>query len=632
MEAKALRNPFSGKYWDRFGDLVSRIQLGTHHGLAYVLGTLVFIVLLQFPLDGLNGILFDGLSRLFAPRANDPQIALVGFDDSSSLRYSRELRIPAAEIEALFSFLVQAQPKYILLLSSFGASNYSQSELQQLSRAFAKLPTTHVGYIDDESLGRPQPTNLGLFGRYLPGFISRDTFSYGADSVTRRVMVQVEGIPTVYAKIACEIRGLPVNEQCWSTPRYERIGESVQTYIKWKAPNEPYPIYSSALLAEHKLDPALFKNKIVLIGSTLSSHRVVDFILTPFSRDHLRTPALEGAAQGLSTLIHDDGIRKTPREVNWALALFTTLLSVTLSLFFSPGRAMVLVLAQSVLLLAIGSALLFVQGLWINLAHPIILAFSGYYLVIPFRLVDEYRKRWHYQEQTELLAELEKMKSNFLSLVSHDFKTPIARIQGSAELMLSDGKSLSERQNTSLRAILKTTDEMTEFVEALLDITRIENNRMPLMMMTKDINSVVREIVEIKTAYAQEKEIEIQLQLEPIFAFKFDSKLIRRVLSNLIENAIKYSGPRTVVTISSEEAHDKVRISVADQGVGIAPEDLQKVFMKFFRCESDNTKAVKGTGLGLYLAQYFIELHHGTIELKSDLGRGSTFTVVLPVT
>ncbi len=632
MEAKALHRPFTGQISARLSEWWGQLQLRGTHGLAYLLGLLVYLFLLQFPLDGLNGILFDGLARAFAPRAVNPNIALIAYDDPSSLRYARELRIPSAEIDRLFTFLAKVNPKYVILLSSFGASNYSEAELGELSRAFAKVPNTHVGYVDDESLGRTQPASLGLFGKYLPGFISRDTFSYGADSVTRRVMLQVEGIPSIYAKVACEMRGLPVNESCWTGRNFERIGESVQTYIRWRSPSEPYPTYSSGSVAEGRWDPSHFRNKIVIIGSTLSSKRTYDFILTPFSREQLKTPAIEGAAQGLATLISNEGLLKASKLMNWAIAIFVVILSVTFSLYFSPGRAMFFVFVQSLFLLMAGGLLIYGFCYWVDLAHPLILAFSGFYIVIPFRLVDEYQKRWHYQEQTELLAELEKMKSNFLSLISHDFKTPIARIQGSAELMLSDTKGLSERQSKAARSILKTSDEMTEFVEALLDITRIENNRVPLDKVTKDINSLVRDIIEQKQAYAQEKNIEIELRLEPIFAIKIDAKLVRRVLSNLVENAIKYSPSGSTVTIASEESDDWVRVSVSDEGPGIALEDQGKVFMKFYRCENDATKSVKGTGLGLYLARYFIELHDGAIDLKSEIGKGSTFSVVLPVT
>ncbi len=631
MEAKALNSPFSGDLFARLSAWWAKVQLRGTHGLAYFLGLLVYILLLQFPLDGLNGIIFDGLARVFAPRSINPNIALIAYDDPSSLRYQRELRIPSAEIDRLFTFLSTVNPKYVVLLSSFGASNYSEAELGELSRAFAKVPNTHVGYVDDESLGRTQPASLGLFGKYLPGFISRDTFSYGADSVTRRVMLQVEGIPSVYAKIACEMRGMPTNEQCWSGKSIERIGESVQTYIKWRNPKASYPIYSSGSVADGRWDPTHFKDKIVIIGSTLSSKRTFDFILTPFSREDLKTPAIEGAAQGLATLIGNEGLRKASKPTNWILAILVIFLSVTFSLYFSPGRAMTFVVVQSLFLIVAGGLLIYGFGLWVDLAHPLILAFSGFYIVIPFRLVDEYQKRWHYQEQTELLAELEKMKSNFLSLISHDFKTPIARIQGSAELMLSDAKGLSERQHKAARSILKTSDEMTEFVEALLDITRIENNRVPLNRESRDINSVVRDIIEQKNAFAQEQGIEIQMRLEPLFAIKIDTKLIRRVISNLLENAIKYSPPGSTVTVSSDESDDYVRISITDQGPGIGPEDQAKVFMKFYRCENDATKSVKGTGLGLYLARYFIELHEGAIDLKSEIGKGSTFSVILPV-
>ncbi len=631
MEAKALHVPLGGELLRRLTLALDLIRSKGTYSLAFVLGLLVFFLLLQIPLDGLNGLIFDGLSRFFASHTLNPQIVLIAYDDPSSLRYARELRIPAPEIQKVFDFLVKANPKYVILLSSFGSSHYSASELTQLHDAFAKIPGTHLGYIDDESLGRPQPASLGLSGRYLPGFISRDTFSYGADSVTRRAMVLVEGIPTVYAKVACELRGLPVNDQCWSGNRYERLGETVQTYIKWRSPAERYPIYSSVAVAEQRWDPALFRNKIVLMGSALSSKRTTDFILTPFSREQLKTPGLEGAAQGLATLIKNEGLKKTSPITNWTLSLVAIFLSISFSLFFSPGRAMWFVMLESIALIIIGATCLYFYDSWIDLSHPLILAFSGFYIVIPFRLVDEYRKRWHYQEQTELLAELEKMKSNFLSLISHDFKTPIARIQGSAELLLSDAKSLTDRQGKGLRSILKTTEEMTEFVEALLDITRIENNRLPLEKTTKDINSLVRDIVEAKSAFAQEMGIELQLQLEPLFAIKIDTKLVRRVISNLIENAIKYSPAHSTITIFSEESHDWVRISVKDQGPGIAPEEQEKVFMKFYRCENDTTRSVKGTGLGLFLARYFIELHEGTISLKSELARGSTFTVSLPV-
>jgi signal transduction histidine kinase len=105
---------------------------------------------------------------------------------------------------------------------------------------------------------------------------------------------------------------------------------------------------------------------------------------------------------------------------------------------------------------------------------------------------------------------------------------------------------------------------------------------------------------------------------------------MKKVLSNLVENAIKYSPEKSKILITSEEVDNKVVLQVSDQGMGIDPEDLPNIFMKFFRSKNAKSSPVKGSGLGLYLAKYFVELHGGSISVESALGQGTTFTVELP--
>jgi signal transduction histidine kinase len=345
----------------------------------------------------------------------------------------------------------------------------------------------------------------------------------------------------------------------------------------------------------------------------------------------MQTPMLEGAAQGLVTLIRDDGMFRLPSWVELLISLVIGVLSVNMLLYLPPGRGIFfLVGLVAALSGAVWLALASVHA-WVDLAHPLLVAGFSYYLVIPYRLLDEYRKRWHYQEKSELMSQLEQLKSNFLSLISHDLKTPIARIQGNAELVLDQTSSLTDKQKKSLSAIVHTTEDLSEYVESVLDLTRIESAKVPLNKATKDINATILEVVENKQGMAADKQIELVTDLEPIFSFKFDVKLIRRVLGNLVENAIKYSPDGTQITLRSKEEGTWVRVYVEDQGIGIAPEDQERVFAKFYRCENSTTTQNKGTGLGLYLVKYFVELHQGMVELKSEIGKGSVFTVSLPV-
>ena len=230
------------------------------------------------------------------------------------------------------------------------------------------------------------------------------------------------------------------------------------------------------------------------------------------------------------------------------------------------------------------------------------------------------------------MAELEQLKSNFLSLMSHDLKTPLARIQGNAELALSDSADqMTPKQKQSLQSIVHTTEGLSTYVETLLDLTRIESSKVHLNKSSKDINSVINEVVKAKSLLAREKQIEIQTKLEPLFSFKFDVKLIQQVIANLVENAIKYSPEGSLVTLTSKEDGSWVRVSVIDEGYGISVEDQDKLFTKFFRGSDPKTQTEKGTGLGLYLVKYFVELHEGFVNLNSQVEKGSVFTISLPI-
>lgn len=610
-------------------EIKTRSKVFSH--LSATIMTVIFVFAMgQFEFHSLKGLLVDLQFRLRGENNPHPGISLIAYDDDASLRYDGISRIPPEELLLVIHALAEDHPLAVAVLAPINEKNYSDAELNLMATSFAKIPHMFIGYTDDESLGKNAPQSLLHTARYLPGYISRDTFSYGADSVSRRVMLSIEGIPTVHLRLA-ELYRESNGETSPKILRSDRLGDSLQTYIQWHGPSGAYPITSSAVIAQKRFAPGTYTNKIVLISSLLQTRKGADHIFTPYSRDHFSTPLLEGAAQSLATLIRDNGVLRTKGLSDSLLALFIGILTVNLVLFLPPGRGILLVIGEITLLFLLSLVCLTKYSLWIDIAHPIVIACVSYYLVIPYRLVDEYRKRWHFQEKSELMAQLEQLKSNFLSLVSHDLKTPIARIQGNAELLLGASSGLSTDQKKSIDAIVHTTDDLGHYVQTVLDLTRIESSQVPLHKVSKDINAIVREVVDSKRLMASEKNIHIASELEPLFSIKFDQKLIRQVLANIVENAIKYSSPDTTITLRTREENDWVKVEVRDQGFGISPEDQEKVFSKFYRGTSLNTAEIKGTGLGLYLVKYFVELHEGFVELKSEVGKGSCFTVALPV-
>jgi signal transduction histidine kinase len=243
----------------------------------------------------------------------------------------------------------------------------------------------------------------------------------------------------------------------------------------------------------------------------------------------------------------------------------------------------------------------------IPVAHPLVAVFICYYFVIPYRLIIENRRSWEYYQKNRLLTQVEELKSNFMRMMSHDLKTPLARIQGMADVIRGDGGLLNETQQVALDTISQSSEELTDFIASILSLSRIESKEMKLQLRSRDINQLLRDVVRKVDYLAKKKNIQI-----------------------VMENSIKYSPEGTKVLVTTEELNGEAIVQVADQGRGIPAEDLQHIFERFYRARNSRINTA-GNGLGLYLARYFVELHNGHVEVESLLDKGSTFTVQLPM-
>ena len=229
------------------------------------------------------------------------------------------------------------------------------------------------------------------------------------------------------------------------------------------------------------------------------------------------------------------------------------------------------------------------------------------------------------------LERISEAKSQFLSVVSHELRTPLTSIIAYAELFeRNSGGNLSERQITQAKVIAKSAGHLKFLISDLLDVSRMESGNFSLTMSVFDVRELGAEIVESLIPVLAEKDqtLNTQIARDPIYLHG-DRSRIAQVISNILENASKYSPAGTAITLDIHRRNEEVIISVVDQGIGISAEDQSQLFTPFFRANSGLTRTEPGTGLGLALVKKITEMHNGSVTVTSQPGSGSTFTVTL---
>ncbi|HVB78008.1 MAG TPA: HAMP domain-containing sensor histidine kinase [Candidatus Nitrosotalea sp.] len=234
---------------------------------------------------------------------------------------------------------------------------------------------------------------------------------------------------------------------------------------------------------------------------------------------------------------------------------------------------------------------------------------------------------------TERLARLERSKTQFLNLASHELRGPLAVIRGYLSMFL-DGRLGEDDARRALRVMSVKADDMNALVEQMLEAARLEDGRIELHPSLVDLRSVISSAAEsLRPVIDEAHPVVLALPDEPVLA-EIDVERIETVLRNLIDNAVKYSprGGSVTCRLDIESGDERATIRVRDHGIGIGQAEQQVLFTKFGRVNSTLTSGIPGTGLGLYLARELVGLHGGEIGVESELGVGSTFSVVLPLT
>ncbi|MGD0113556.1 MAG: ATP-binding protein, partial [Armatimonadota bacterium] len=237
-----------------------------------------------------------------------------------------------------------------------------------------------------------------------------------------------------------------------------------------------------------------------------------------------------------------------------------------------------------------------------------------------------------FNDITELRS-VERMKGEFVSTVSHELRTPLTSIKGFIRTLLDDTEGYYDREmQTEFYRIIDTEcDRLVRLISDLLNLSRIESGRsLELVLVEVDMARLIHRAVETQRSYTSSHEFEV-IVADDLPRITADQDKVEQVLTNLLSNAIKYSPDGGKITIHARALGDNISVSISDQGLGIPTEHLGKLFTRFHRVDSRDTRKQYGTGIGLYLVKHLVEAHKGEITVESTLGVGSTFTFVLPI-
>jgi len=240
---------------------------------------------------------------------------------------------------------------------------------------------------------------------------------------------------------------------------------------------------------------------------------------------------------------------------------------------------------------------------------------------------------WVLRDVTEL-AQIDEMKSEFISIVSHELRTPLTAIKGFTDLILEgEVGEITEQQREFLGIVQSNSDRLVALINDMLDISRIESGRISLNPEDVEIHGAVEQAIAALRPLVEDKGLQVQTELvEEPSTIVADRARLQQILTNLISNACKYTPPGGWVTVRSESLDGQIAISVSDTGIGIPPEALPHIFSKFYRVDQPQTRDIGGTGLGLAITKSLVEMHGGRIAIASRTGVGTTVRFTLPTT
>jgi len=230
------------------------------------------------------------------------------------------------------------------------------------------------------------------------------------------------------------------------------------------------------------------------------------------------------------------------------------------------------------------------------------------------------------------LRQIEEMRRDFVANVSHELRTPLSIFRGYLETLLDDPQQPPGELLRILEIMERHSDRLNALVEDVLSLARLESPGMELNLAEVNLAELLHAIMRDWEKQFAAKQLKSHLNFPgDLPHLQADESRLQEVIYNLLDNAVKYSQPGGTVSLRAEVVADRVRISVADQGVGIREADLPRIFERFYRADKARSRELGGTGLGLSIVKHIVQLHGGAVEAESEPGKGTTISVLLPI-
>ena len=553
------------------------------------------------------------------------QVVLAAIDDQTAARYG-PLPLNRAKLAEGLEVLSQAQPRVVvldLLISEPG----DPAQDARLARALHLFPRAVLGAALESDAGEYPRWILPLPDLAQGRSVAHVHAAPGADGDVRSVLLCKQAAGQRYWALGLEAARLAVGanrplEAAHSVslgqvriPATENDNRSMM--INYSGPEGTFTRVSFGALLDRTADVSKFRDKIVIVGATAQG-----------SGDRLFTPLSSGI--GMSGIEIHANVARTILDHEFLVPLgavaefFGSLLLIGfcvaaivrlrgLRLLLALSAVGVMILAGGPIALRLGYVLPLGSFMAVCLVASAIAGVSEYALLSRV-LAGETTKRKEYAFRVQAIA--------------HEIKTPLTAIQGSSEMMSEGG--MPEEQRVEMAGLIhKESKRLTTLIQTFLNVERLASGSLTLQRKEVDLSALCHEIVERGCLYAARKHIQIETTI-PAIHLSADPDLLSFAIYNLITNGVKYSPKHTTVKLSAEDSGGEVRISVADQGYGIASAEQEKIFEKFYRLKRDEKGGEEGTGIGLALVKEIVHQHGGQVSVQSTPNAGSRFTITLP--
>lgn len=567
---------------------------------------------------------FDWRFRLRGEQVHSDKIVLVYFDQEdwtewhgqnrNFLRAFKEFSSITdsfywnpATWRRLLTQILDQDPK-VVGVTFFFSPDLALAPEDRFSKQFFDPRVIWAAHLDNE--GRPVLPAFATSYGYNTALID---LRLDDDQVLRRFSSPLTPIAPMGLKIAETEMGNSLSDLSML------LGESKA--INFRGPPNTFPSIAAHDLLKGMAPKDALKGKIVLIGSRRAEgHRYQ----TPFGFMN----RMEVLANIADNVMNKRWIGRMDLKGSALYMMLILILAVAVLNVYPQSIAFVCLLWFGTLLTALSLWVFDTFYYWVPIVSPLVELIIAYIIFVGYQLTLKESHAWQLEREKLMLSELDQLKNNFVSLISHDLKTPIAKIQAICDRLLASHPEATTKEG--LLSLRKESQELHRYIQSILQISRVESSQLQIHREPMDLNALVENVFDQVSPIIRDKNQRLIKELEPMFSIEIDGVLIQEVILNLVENASKYTPAEGEITVRTEEVDDKVIFSVQDNGPGISKGDQERIFEKFYRGAAHSVQT-KGTGLGLFLVKYFVELHGGNVFLESQSGHGTRVGFTLPL-